>query len=39
LRVHNEYFETLDHLLQEVSEQLAVWASPNDTLRRLCCIT
>jgi transposase len=39
LRVHNEYFETLDHLLHEVSEQLALWARPNDPLRRLCCIT
>lgn len=39
LRVHNQYFETLDHLLQEVSEQLALWARPNEPLRRLCCIT
>ena len=38
LRVHNQYFETLDHLLEEVSEQLALWAHPNDSLRRLCCI-
>ena len=22
-----------------VSEQLAIWAKPNDSLRRLCCIT
>jgi transposase len=39
LRVHNEYFETLDRLLHEVSAQLALWSRPNDTLRRLCCIT
>lgn len=39
LRVHNVYFETLDHLLQEVSEQLALWANANHTLKRLCCIT
>lgn len=39
LRIHNQYFETLDRLLDEVSEQLAAWASPNDVLRRLCCIS
>jgi len=38
LRVHNQYFETLDCLLNEVIEQLTDWARPNDTLRRLCCI-
>jgi transposase len=39
LRIHNQYFETLDHLVREVSEQLALWAIPNDALKRLCCIT
>jgi transposase len=39
LRIHNQYFETLENLLQEVSAQLARWAKPNDALRRLCCIT
>jgi transposase len=39
LRVHNQYFETLDDLLNEVTEQLTIWARPNDALRRLCCIT
>ena len=39
LRIHNQYFETLDHLLREVSEQLTIWSRPNDTLRRLCCVT
>ena len=39
LRVHNQYFETLDHLLSEVTEQLVIWARPNDILRTLCCIT
>jgi len=39
LRVHNQYFETLDRLLKEVTEQLTEWARPNDVLRRLCCIT
>lgn len=39
LRIHNQYFETLNRLLKEVSEQLSAWARPNDVLRRLCCIT
>jgi transposase len=39
LRVHNQYFETLDRLLKEVTEQLTEWAQPNEVLRRLCCIT
>ena len=39
LRIHNQYFETLDALVKEVAEQLKTWASPNETLRRLCCIT
>lgn len=39
LRIHNQYFETLERLLQEASEQLALWAQPNETLRRLCCIS
>lgn len=38
LRVHNQYFATLQRLIREVSEQLREWASPNETLRRLCCI-
>jgi transposase len=39
LRIHNQYFETLDHLVDEVYEQLVTWAKPNDSLKRLCCIT
>jgi hypothetical protein len=39
LRIHNQYFETLNRLLEEVTEQLTVWARPNNVLRRLCCIT
>jgi transposase len=39
LRLHNRYFPTLDSLLAEVRSQLALWARPNQTLRRLCCIT
>lgn len=39
LRIHNQYFETLERLLAEVTEQLTEWSHPNDVLRRLCCIT
>jgi transposase len=39
LRIHNVYFETLDHLTEEVTAQLINWAMPNPILRRLCCIT
>lgn len=38
LRVHNQYFATLDLLLREVSDQLSLWYRPNEVLRRLCCI-
>jgi len=39
LRVHNQYFDTLERLVQEVSEQLTEWSKPNPVLRKLCCIT
>ena len=39
LRIHNQYFETLDALTAEVTDQIISWARPNETLRRLCCIT
>jgi len=39
LRIHNVYFETLEHLTQEVTAQLVEWSRPNHILRRLCCIT
>ena len=39
LRIHNIYFETLEHLTQEVTAQLVEWSIPNPVLRRLCCIT
>lgn len=39
LRVHNVFFETLDHLMEEVCAQLIEWSKPNAVLRRLCCIT
>ena len=39
LRLHNEYFETLELLITQVSDQLAIWSKPNPTLCKLCCIT
>lgn len=39
LCTHNTYFDRLDYLVDAVSRQHALWAVPNDTLRRLCCIT
>lgn len=39
LRLHNRYFPSLNDLVQEVSQQLALWAKPNSVLRRLSCIT
>lgn len=38
LRIHNQYFPTLEHLLDEVTQQLIIWSKPNDVLKRLCCI-
>lgn len=38
LRLHNRYFPSLEKLIDEVSEQLALWAKPNPVLRRLSCI-
>jgi len=35
---HNKYFPTLDDLLRTVQAQVALWAKPNDMLRRLCAI-
>lgn len=39
LCVHNRYFATLDEVSEAVEAQFAQWASPNDTLRRLCSVT
>ena len=39
LCVHNRYFPTLDAVSQAVESQFAQWATPNETLRRLCAIT
>lgn len=38
LRIHNQYFPTLENLLDEVTQQLIIWSKPNDVLKRLCCI-
>ncbi len=37
-RLHNRYFPTLDEVVVAVEQQFALWASPNETLRRLCAI-
>jgi transposase len=39
IRIHNQYFPTLDSLVVAVTEQLALWAKPNRTLAKLCGIT
>jgi transposase len=38
LRTHNQYFEKLEDLIAVVTEQLALWHTPNSTLTKLCCI-
>ena len=35
---HNQYFPSLDSLIQKVQEQYYLWNKPNDVLRKLCCI-
>lgn len=37
--LHNRYFSTLDEVIAPVEAQFGKWASPNDTLRRLCAIS
>ena len=37
-RLHNRYFSTLDDVIVSVEAQFDQWASPNETLRRLCAI-
>lgn len=39
LCTHNRYFPELATLRDAVAEQLRAWWRPNETLRRLCCIT
>jgi transposase len=38
LCTHNTYFDHLDDLVTAVARQHALWAEPNETLRKLCCI-
>jgi transposase len=37
-RTHNQYFPSLDCLVNSVKEQLIIWSIPNETLFKLCCI-
>lgn len=39
LCLHNRYFGFLDGVVDAVEAQFAMWANPNETLRRLCAIT
>lgn len=38
LCTHNQYFETLQALMNTVRHQFDLWRKPNEVLRRLCCI-
>lgn len=35
---HNQYFRSLEELVQTVSTQMAIWNKSNNTLYKLCCI-
>lgn len=35
---HNQYFETLEKLIQAVEKQAIIWSRPNTVLQRLCGI-
>jgi len=39
LCVHNRYFATLETVVQSVESRFTEWATPNETLRKLCAIT
>jgi transposase len=39
LATHNRHFATLPAVLEAVTECFERWKAPNETLRRLCCIT
>lgn len=39
LATHNRYFPTLPAVLDAVTACFSRWHRPNETLRRLCCIT
>jgi len=38
LCTHNQYFPSLDNLVDSVSSQLSLWGKPNIVLSKLCCI-
>lgn len=38
LRLHNQYFGSIDGVIAAVESQLSIWSEPNDTLRKLCAI-
>jgi len=38
LCTHNEYFPDLQDLQATISNQVALWGTPNETLKKLCCI-
>jgi len=39
LCLHNRYFNQLEAVIDSVEAEFRKWASPNETLRRLCAIT
>lgn len=38
LCTHNKYFESLEKLNDTVGKRFNLWSTPNETLRKLCCI-
>ena len=38
LRLHNQFFGSIDGVITAVESQLSIWSEPNDTLRKLCAI-
>jgi transposase len=36
LRLHNQYFNSLDNVIEEVEAQFFIWNKPNEVLRKLC---
>jgi transposase len=36
---HNVYFQKIEQVIVSVTKQHDVWKKPNESLRRLCCIT
>lgn len=39
LCIHNQYFESLNQVMESVEAQFEKWAKPNETLQKLCAIT